>query len=321
MHLEIRMPIQSFYPKILSALIFGLFTCIIQCQDHHFHVVTDHYQGKLHSKEFDHQVFLGTEQAKDFSKLTPEQSKEGLKRIIPEIDSNHDNFIDLSELTEWIRSRQDNVITKGTTASFQLFDKNSDNKVSWDEIRLSKYGIKDQSETSGILVAPQELDIRKMKYDKERYYHADIDSDLKLNFNEFKMWLHPESDPGMMEFLHKEIMYKSDRNRDGFVNFNEYLARDHDNAAEIEHDSDWLKYERQKFNKYDENNDGKLDIEEIRIHYIPTLYLNQVNNLARHLIHRADSDHDGKLSTKEMLNNFDVFVGSLPDIRHISDEL
>lgn len=316
-----KMAIKNLHSKTLLTLIFGLCICIIQCQDHHFHVLTDHYQGELHSKEFDHQVFLGVEEAKDFSKLTPEQSKEGLKRLIPEIDSNHDNFIDLFELADWIRKRQDNVITKGTKASFQQFDKNIDNKISWDEIRLLKYGINDQSETSGIFVVSQEFDPRKMKYDKERFHQADINGDLKLDFNEFKTWLHPESDPKMMEFLHEEIMYQSDRNKDGFIDFNEYLARDHDNTAEIERDSDWLRLERQKFDKYDENNDGRLDIEEIRVYYIPTLYLNQVNNQAQHLIRRADSDHDEKLSTQEIINSFDVFVGSLPDIRHASDEL
>ncbi|EDV28051.1 uncharacterized protein TRIADDRAFT_20674 [Trichoplax adhaerens] len=299
----------------------GLHLCLIQCQDHHFHVLTDHYKDELHSKEFDHQVFLGVEEAQNFDKLTSENSKERLKVLIPEIDSNNDNLIDILELTNWIRTRQDKVIARGAEASFQLYDKNKDNKVSWDEIRSAKYGISDNSETAGILVVSQNVDLKEMKYDKEKYNHADTDGDLKLSLHEFKIWLHPESDPRMAEFLHQEALHKSDRNKDNLLEFKEYLGSNHDNIQEIEHTHDWLKEEKQKFDSYDKNNDGMLDLEEVRLYYVPVQFLNQLRNEARHLINKADKNQDQKLSVEEILDNSDIFVGSLPTTKHSSDEL
>ncbi|TGZ71231.1 hypothetical protein CRM22_002758 [Opisthorchis felineus] len=55
-----------------------------------------------HDVNFDHAAFLGSETAKEYSKLTPEQSREKLKEIIRKIDKDADGKVTEKEMKEWI---------------------------------------------------------------------------------------------------------------------------------------------------------------------------------------------------------------------------
>ena len=65
----------------------------------------------VHNTEFDHEAFLG-DQAKEFKNLTPEESKEKLGNIALKIDTNKDRFIDVEELTTWIKDTQNRSIIR-----------------------------------------------------------------------------------------------------------------------------------------------------------------------------------------------------------------
>merc|ERR1719397_357205 len=58
-----------------------------------------------HNLEFDHEAFLGDE-AEEFKNLTPEESKEKLRKIVKKVDVDNDTLIDLGELTNWIKETQ-----------------------------------------------------------------------------------------------------------------------------------------------------------------------------------------------------------------------
>ena len=65
----------------------------------------------VHNAEFDHKAFLG-DQAQEFKNLSPEESKEKLGTIALKIDANKDNFIDVDELTKWIKETQNRSIIR-----------------------------------------------------------------------------------------------------------------------------------------------------------------------------------------------------------------
>jgi len=68
--------------------------------------------------------------------------------------------------------------------------------------------------------------------------------------------------------------------------------------------------ERESFRAYrDKNNDGFLDEEEVKQWIMPDEY-DHAGAETNHLIHASDSDNDGKLTKEEVLDKYDVFVGS-----------
>jgi len=41
-----------------------------------------HYEGEEHNAEYDHDAFVGTEEAKTFDDLTPEESQKRLRSVL-----------------------------------------------------------------------------------------------------------------------------------------------------------------------------------------------------------------------------------------------
>lgn len=63
-------------------------------------------QGADHDAKFDHEAFLGKDEAKEFDELTPEKSKERLAKLVPKMDLNGDGLIEENELREHINFMQ-----------------------------------------------------------------------------------------------------------------------------------------------------------------------------------------------------------------------
>ena len=68
--------------------------------------------------------------------------------------------------------------------------------------------------------------------------------------------------------------------------------------------------EREQFQKYrDRNQDGVMDLVEVRAWIIPPDY-DHSEAEAKHLVFEADEDHDNLLTKDEILEKYDLFVGS-----------
>ncbi|XP_042367613.1 calumenin-A-like [Plectropomus leopardus] len=81
-------------------------------------------------------------------------------------------------------------------------------------------------------------------------------------------------------------------------------------AEGTEDEPEWVASERQQFSEFrDKNKDGKMDKEETLDWILPTDY-DHAEAEARHLLHESDADQDGKLTKIEILDKYDVFVGS-----------
>lgn len=63
----------------------------------------DHYKEGKHNVEYDHEAFLGKEEAQRFHDLPPEEAKRRLGIIVGKIDTNRDGSVSSQELAEWIR--------------------------------------------------------------------------------------------------------------------------------------------------------------------------------------------------------------------------
>lgn len=73
---------------------------------------------------------------------------------------------------------------------------------------------------------------------------------------------------------------------------------------------DWVLSEREQFNDFrDLNKDGKLDKDEIRHWILPQDY-DHAQAEARHLVYESDKNKDEMLTKEEILDNWNMFVGS-----------
>ena len=66
---------------------------------------------------------------------------------------------------------------------------------------------------------------------------------------------------------------------------------------------------QEEFGRMDENHDGTVDIDELYRYLDPSHEQHSVNE-AKYLISVSDRNHDGKLSEREMLMNYQLFTGS-----------
>lgn len=146
--------------------------------------------------------------------------------------------------------------------------------------------------------------------DRRRWSVADHDGDNNLTKSEFSEFLHPEESPRMRDIVVTETLEDIDKNSDGKVSVDEYIGDMYRGTEDGEEEPEWVRNERETFNNYrDKNSDGFMDSEEVKDWIIPSDF-DHAEAEARHLIYEADSDADEKLTKEEILDKYDLFVGS-----------
>ncbi|XP_069479660.1 reticulocalbin-1 [Ambystoma mexicanum] len=261
------------------------------------------------SFQYDHEAFLGREDSRTFDQLSPEESRDKLGKIVERIDFDKDGYVTADELKSWIRRVQKRYIYENVAKVWRDYDTDKDNKISWEEYKQATYGY--------YLANPEEFQDgndqfsfkKMMPRDERRFKTADLDGDMAATREEFTSFLHPEEFEHMKDIVVLETLEDIDKNGDGFVDQDEYIA---DMFAHEEGgpEPDWVASEREQFTDFrDANKDGKMDKEEIRHWILPQDY-DHAQAEARHLVYESDQDKDERLSRDEILENSNMFVGS-----------
>ncbi|XP_026061942.1 reticulocalbin-1-like isoform X1 [Carassius auratus] len=274
---------------------------------HHKPDLSDHVHDDAHGYQYDHEAFLGKEEAKTFDQLSPEESKERLGKIVDRIDTDKDGFISHAELHHWIKHRQRRYIEENVDKHWKEYDQNKDGKIGWIEYKNTTYGyymdvefddVEDKSSYKAMLTR-----------DERRFKSADRDGDGVATREEFTAFLHPEEFDHMRDIVIQETIEDIDKNGDGKIDLQEYIG-DMFNAENGENEPDWVTTEKKHFSEFrDMNKDGFLDASEVS-HWILPGEVDHADNEARHLIHETDKDNDDKITKKEILANWNMFVGS-----------
>lgn len=98
--------------------------------------------------------------------------------------------------------------------------------------------------------------------------------------------------------------------KDGKVSVEEYIGDMFRGAEDGEEEPEWVKNERETFASFrDKDHDGYMNNDEVRDWIIPPDF-DHSEAEARHLIYEADADADSKLTKDEILDKYDLFVGS-----------
>lgn len=258
--------------------------------------------------QYDHEAFLGKEEAKTFDQLTPEESKDKLGKIVERIDTDKDGFVSHAELHQWIKHRQRRYIEENVDKHWKEYDQNKDGKVGWEEYKNTTYGYYLDEEDDTYL--DDKASYKSMlTRDERRFKAADRDGDGIATRQEFTAFLHPEEYDHMRDIIVQETIEDIDKNGDGKINLDEYIG-DMFVPENGETEPDWVLNEKRHFSEFrDLNKDGFLDGGEVAQWILPG-EVDHADNEAKHLIHETDTDKDEKITKKEILANWNMFVGS-----------
>ncbi|KAM6306803.1 calumenin isoform 2-T2 [Podargus strigoides] len=269
---------------------------------HHDPQLGDKVHDDAQNFDYDHDAFLGTDEAKSFDQLTPEESKERLGVMVDKIDTDKDGFVMEGELKAWIKKAQKKYVYESVERQWQEFDMNQDGVVTWDMYGNMTYGTYLDDPDDGFNYK------QMMVRDERRFKMANKGGDLTATKEEFTAFLHPEEYNYVKDIVVQETMEDIDKNGDSFIDLEEYIGDMYSRDGEAE-EPEWVKTEREQFLEFrDKNRDGKMDKEETKDWILPSDY-DHAEAEARHLVYESDRDKNGKLSKEEIVEKYDLFVG------------
>lgn len=271
-----------------------------------------HYDDDQHNVQYDHEAFLGEDESKTFDQLPPEESRRRLGLIVDKIDSDKDGFIDMSELKAWIQFTQRRYIDDDVNRQWKQHNPDNNETIHWETYRKTVYGFMDEMDPNDLDKEDNGFSYKSLlTRDRRRWSVADKNGDDKLNKEEFAAFLHPEEKPQMQDVVLSETIEDIDKDNDGKISIDEYIGDMYKSSeGGDEEEPDWVKNERDVFAQYrDRDSDGLMDREEVR-EWITPKDFDHAEAEARHLVFEADSNSDEKLTKQEILDKYDLFVGS-----------
>lgn len=321
--------------KVLQlGLLLSLMTVVVQCTPPNLHTRSahDHHNNKERiddafdahlqhvsehqgddDHELDHEAILGSRQkAAEFDGLSAEESKRRLKALVEKggMDANGDGFVDKEELSNWVLKSFKNLAMEEGEDRLEEDDEDDNGLVSWEEYLKGSFDIDELSKDKG---NRNEL----LEEDKVLWKAADINGDGFLDAQEFAAFHSPEEFEHMHDILVKQLLERRDHNKDGFIDFAEYISDERGEVPDAR--SEQYISEKDKFeSNYDRNGDKKLDWSECLDWIVPN-NTEIAENEAQHLITSADDDNDGRLSVQEIIDSHEVFVGS--EATHFGEQL
>ncbi|CAK9807268.1 calub [Anthophora plagiata] len=271
---------------------------------------TEHFVNSQHNPDYDHEAFLG-EEAKTFDQLTPEESTRRLGIIVDKIDKDKDGYVTGEELKDWILYTQQRYTRDNVEHQWKSHNPEGKQKLPWSEYLTMVYGDMNEHETENYEKFKDNSVsyVAMLKKDRRRWTAADLDGDDALTKEEFTAFLHAEEAEHMKDVVVLETIEDIDKDGDGKISISEYIGDMYD-GAEGEEEPEWVKNEKEQFSMYrDKDGDGFLNFDEVKTWITPSDF-DHAEAESRHLIFEADTDADQKLTKEEILEKYDIFVGS-----------
>ncbi|XP_061299471.1 reticulocalbin-1-like [Pezoporus flaviventris] len=164
----------------------------------------------------DHEAFLGGgEEAREFERLRPEESRRRLRLLLPRVDADGDAALSAPELRSWMERGRRRSRARSAERALREHDRDRDRALTWDEFSSEAYG-------AGPLGAPSR---RQRARDERRFRAADGDGDGAVAGAELEAFLHPGDFERMRGVVVMETIEDLDKNGDGLIQEDEYIGR------------------------------------------------------------------------------------------------
>lgn len=219
-----------------------------------------------------------------------DKDKTNLRLVIPLIDKNGDGKITVQELAAWTGRSMKNFYKQEAENRLKTLDTNKDGKVSWEEY------VKDAENRGGVTE-------KQKQRDRRRFDHAREKEDGLLSRDGLISMFHPEENPNMFGIIVEEFMEFVDTDKDGFLSFDEYKGKTVDTGNTDQQTA------KDSFKRLDQDNDGKLNKEEMKLWLAAVNTSSQAKNQAQTQVKMADDNKDGVLSEMEIVNHMGIFTG------------
>ncbi|KAL6592206.1 hypothetical protein ACP70R_049539 [Stipagrostis hirtigluma subsp. patula] len=237
-----------------------------------------------------------------------------VEALFPRIDVDPaDGAITGDELAAWNLASARREVLHRTERELELHDRNHDGRIAFSEYERPSWAWRfDEHKSTNDGVG----------WWKEEHFNAsDMDGDGFLNLTEFNDFLHPAdtTNPKLIHWLCKEEVRERDKDNDGKLNFQEFFSglfysiRHYDDEASTDDSSGSDAPAKKSFAQLDLDKDGLLSADELKpitgnLHPSEHFYAKQQ---ADYVISQADTNKDGQLSMKEMIENPYVFYSAL----------
>ncbi|CAN6237586.1 unnamed protein product [Urochloa humidicola] len=237
-----------------------------------------------------------------------------VEELFPGIDVGPaDGAVTGDELAAWNLANARREVLHRTARELELHDRDRDGRLAFGEYERPSWAWRfdDHNSTNDGVGWWKE----------EHFSAADMDDDGFLNLTEFNDFLHPAdtTNPNLLHWLCKEEVRERDKDNDGKLNFQEffgglfYSIRHYDDEGITDDTGGSDAPAKKSFSHLDLDNDGLLSADELKpiignLHPSEHFYAKQQ---ADYVISQADTNKDGQLSMKEMIENPYVFYNAL----------
>uniref|UniRef100_T1PJZ9 EF hand protein n=1 Tax=Musca domestica TaxID=7370 RepID=T1PJZ9_MUSDO len=246
-----------------------------------------------------------------------------LEKAFKRADRNHDNFLTIKELGQYINKNIVDHIDEAIQLNPREFRRvdisPADGLVTWEEYH--RYFLKEHGMTEADIDEHNEIKHtalnRKaredMMRDKARWSEAARTDLFTLTIDEYLSFRHPESSISNLLELVDDLLRQFDQDGDDQLSieeFSEVNVADDDDLIRKSLISKTVVERREEFKRIiDKNQDGKADRGEL-LNYVNPKTPRYALQEAATLFSLCDEDRNGKLTLKEILSNAEIFLTS-----------